>query len=188
MRKLKRLPSPAMVIAVISLTVALGGSAYALKRNSIGTKQLKANAVTEKKVKDGAITAGKIAAGAVGRDKLDAGQQTAWALVNGTGIGSIVAQSGGITMAPGGGGGSYFVRFPFPLPGHAILGNVQSAQGGGEMATGICGNPSPVAGVERLFCNTTSPGDNTTSVARVETLSDTGAATTKNFYVAVLPK
>jgi hypothetical protein len=56
------------------------------------------------------------------------------------------------------------------------------------MATGICGNPVPSAGVEQLFCNTTSPADNNTSVARIETLNSAGAATTKNFYVAVLPK
>jgi hypothetical protein len=186
MRRLNRVPSPGTVIAVIALTVALGGTAYAVKK--IGTKQLKANAVTKKKIADNAVTSKKIAAGAVTRGKLEAGQQTAWALVNGTGTGSIVAQSGGVSTVAGLGGGSYFVKFPFALPGHAIVGNVQSAQGGGEMATGICGNPVPSAGVEQLFCNTTSPADNNTSVARIETLNSAGAATTKNFYVAVLPK
>ena len=186
MKRLKKVPSPGTVIAIIALAVALGGTAYAAKK--IGAKQLKANAVTEKKVRDGAITERKVAAGAITRGKLAADQQTAWALVNGSGSGSIVASSGGISMAPGLGGGSYFVRFPFALPGHAIVGNVQSAQGGGEMATGICGNPAPVAGVEQLFCNTTSPADNNPSVARVETLNSAGAATARNFYVAVLPK
>ena len=178
---------------MIALTVALGGTAYAVKK--IGTKQLKANAVTKKKIADNAVTSKKIAAGAVTRGKLEAGQQTAWALVNGTGTGSIVAQSGGVSTVAGLGGGSYFVKFPFALPGHAIVGNVQSAQGGGEMATGICGNPVPSAGVEQLFCNTTSPAGiltaracRNTSVARIETLNSAGAATTKNFYVAVLPK
>ena len=186
MKRLMHVPSPGTVIAVIALAVALGGTAYAAKK--IGAKQLKANAVTEKKVKDGAITDRKIAAGAVSRGKLEAGQQTAWALVNGAGTGSIVAQSGGISTAPGLGGGSYFVKFPFPLPGHAIVGNLQSAQGGGEMATGICGNPIPSAGVEQLFCNTTNPADNNTSVTRIETLNNGGAPTAKNFYIAVLPK
>jgi hypothetical protein len=186
MRRLKRVPSPGTIIGVVALVVALSGTAYAVKK--IGTKQLKANAVTKKKIADNAVATKKIADGAVTRGKLEAGQQTAWALVNGTGSGSVVAQSGGITMAPGLGSGSYFVRFPFALPGHAIVGNVQSAQGGGEMATGICGNPAPVSGVEQLFCNTTSPADNNTSVARIETLDDTGAATALSFYVAVLPK
>jgi hypothetical protein len=186
MKRLMQIPSPGTVIAMIALIVAVGGTAYAAKK--IGTKQLKANAVTEKKVKDAAISSRKIADGAVTRGKLETGQQTAWALVNGAGTGSIVAQSGGISTAPGLGGGSYFVRFPFPLSGHAIVGNLQSAQGGGEMATGICGNPAPAAGVELLFCNTTSPADNNGSVARVETLNSAGAATAKNFYIAVLPK
>jgi hypothetical protein len=42
-----------LVISLIALFVALGGSAYAassLPKNSVGTKQLKNNAVTEKKI------------------------------------------------------------------------------------------------------------------------------------------
>lgn len=43
------------VVAVIALFVALGGSAYGLQRNSVGTKQLKNRAVTKKKVAKRAI-------------------------------------------------------------------------------------------------------------------------------------
>lgn len=53
-----RRPSPAMLVALISLLVALGGSAYAainLPANSVGTKQLKNNAVISDKVKDGSL-------------------------------------------------------------------------------------------------------------------------------------
>lgn len=60
MKHLVRLrPSPAMVVACIALTVALGGTSYAaikLPKNSVGTKQLKTNAVTSPKVKNDAIT------------------------------------------------------------------------------------------------------------------------------------
>jgi len=52
-----------MIVAVIALIVALGGSAYAAKK--IGSKQLKKNAVTTKKIKNGAVTAAKLANGAV---------------------------------------------------------------------------------------------------------------------------
>jgi hypothetical protein len=48
-----RRPSPAMVVALIALCVALGGGAYAaikLPRNSVGTKQLKKGAVTPPKL------------------------------------------------------------------------------------------------------------------------------------------
>jgi len=58
-----RAPSPAFVISLIALLVALGGTAYAatsLPRNSVGTKQLKKNAVTAPKIKKGAVTAAKI--------------------------------------------------------------------------------------------------------------------------------
>jgi hypothetical protein len=50
---LRRLPSPAMVVACIALAVALGGTSYAaikLPRNSVGTKQLQKNAVVATKL------------------------------------------------------------------------------------------------------------------------------------------
>jgi hypothetical protein len=53
-RILRHRPSPAMVIAGIALTAALGGTSFAavnaLPRNSVGTKQLKNGAVTRKKI------------------------------------------------------------------------------------------------------------------------------------------
>jgi hypothetical protein len=58
-----RRPSPALVIAVIALFAALGGTAYAgfaVPKNSVGSPQLKKNAVTTKKIKNGAVTAAKI--------------------------------------------------------------------------------------------------------------------------------
>ena len=75
MKWLSRLrPSPSMVIAMIALAVALGGTGYAaivLPANSVGTKQLKKSAVTSVKVKDGSLLnadfkAGQIPAGPVG--------------------------------------------------------------------------------------------------------------------------
>lgn len=59
----RALPSPAMVVALTALFVALGSSAYAafsLPKNSVGNKQLKNGAVTTKKIKNGAVTASKI--------------------------------------------------------------------------------------------------------------------------------
>ena len=63
-----------MVIAMIALAVALGGTGYAaivLPANSVGTKQLKKSAVTSVKVKDGTLLkadfkAGQIPAGPAG--------------------------------------------------------------------------------------------------------------------------
>lgn len=56
MRSLK--PSPAMLVALLALFVALGGSSYAalnLPKGSVGPKQLKKNAVTSTKVKPGSL-------------------------------------------------------------------------------------------------------------------------------------
>lgn len=55
-----RLPTPGTVLAVVALTVALGGTAYAaglLPAGSVGTAQLKVGAVVSSKVKDGSLLA-----------------------------------------------------------------------------------------------------------------------------------
>jgi hypothetical protein len=60
---LRRRPSPSMVISVIALIVAMGGTGYAalsLPKNSVGSKQLKKNAVTASKIKKNAITGSKV--------------------------------------------------------------------------------------------------------------------------------
>ena len=56
-------PSPAMIVAMVALIVALGGTSYAatkLSKNSVGTPQIKKNAVTGAKIKNKAVTAAKI--------------------------------------------------------------------------------------------------------------------------------
>jgi hypothetical protein len=70
-RKGIRLPSPAMVVAIIALLVGLGGGAYAAKiklgKNVVKTKNIKNEAVTEAKIAGGAVTEKKIADAARGR-------------------------------------------------------------------------------------------------------------------------
>ena len=69
-----RRPSPALVVSIVALSVALGGTSYAavvLPANSVGARQLKRDAVTAAKVKDGSLLradfgAGQIPAGATG--------------------------------------------------------------------------------------------------------------------------
>jgi hypothetical protein len=58
-----RRPSPAMVLAMIALILALAGTAFAgvkLGRNSVGTFQLRNGSVTTAKLKKGAVTPAKI--------------------------------------------------------------------------------------------------------------------------------
>ncbi|HET9890908.1 MAG TPA: hypothetical protein VFQ42_10435 [Mycobacterium sp.] len=56
-------PSAGLVVAVVALIMALGGTAYAgvtLGKNSVGTKQIKNGAVTSKKITNGAVTGSKL--------------------------------------------------------------------------------------------------------------------------------
>jgi hypothetical protein len=65
-------PSPALVVAVIALIVALGGTGYAaitLPAHSVGTGQLKKAAVTTSKIRRDAVTTSKVKPDALsGRD------------------------------------------------------------------------------------------------------------------------
>jgi hypothetical protein len=60
----KHRPSPAMVVALVALFVAMGGTGYAvtkLPRRSVGPAQLRKNAVRSEHIKAGAITTAKLA-------------------------------------------------------------------------------------------------------------------------------
>ncbi len=89
----KRLNSASGPIALVALFVALGGSAYALQANSVGTKELKNRAVTTPKIAPKAVTgprlapaavkAGRIANGAVISPKIANGAVTAPKIADG---------------------------------------------------------------------------------------------------------
>ena len=64
MKRFKRVPSPAMVVALIALFVAIGGSAYAGIK--VDTNQIENGAVTAPKLRNGAVTGSKISGSAVG--------------------------------------------------------------------------------------------------------------------------
>lgn len=92
------LPSPAMVVALIALAIALSGTAYAA--TTIGTKQIKDGAVTTPKLHDGAVTAAKLANGAVTAQRLRNDAVTAGKVKDG----SLLAadfRPGELTKAPG---------------------------------------------------------------------------------------
>ena len=127
MKRLRRLtPSPAMVVACIALTVALGGTSYAaltLPRNSVGTKQLKKNAVTTLKVKNNAITSPKVKNDAItspkvknnaitGADVLESslGQVPSAA----SAVTAVTATTAGTAAPSGPAGGSLAGTYPAP--------------------------------------------------------------------------
>jgi hypothetical protein len=121
-RILRRLPSPAMVVACVALAVALGGTSYAaikLPRNSVGPAQLKRdavtatklatrsvgprklqnNAVSERNVKDGSLTGAKIVESTLDKVPSAANADTAGnaVLAGGNSVRRFVT-----TVAPGG--------------------------------------------------------------------------------------
>jgi hypothetical protein len=66
MRRKNLRPSPALIVAILALFVALGGTGFAaLSRHSVGTKQLKDGAVTSSKIHKHAVTRKRIARNAV---------------------------------------------------------------------------------------------------------------------------
>lgn len=67
-RRRFRRPGPALIVALLALAVALGGTGYAavsLPANSVGTEQLKNRAVTEQKVSLRSLRARDFAAGQI---------------------------------------------------------------------------------------------------------------------------
>jgi hypothetical protein len=69
MSNLKGRQSPALVVSLIALFVALGGGAYAAKK-------IKNNAISAKKLKDVSVNADKLQDNAVGTDKITDGAVT----------------------------------------------------------------------------------------------------------------
>ncbi len=88
------LPSPAMLVALLALFVALGGSAYAVKK----TTTAPANSVVTKSIKKGAVTRLKLANGAVGANQLLPGAVGAPQIADG-GVGTSEIADGAITGA-----------------------------------------------------------------------------------------
>ncbi len=68
MSRRRKAPSPALILALISLFVSIGGVGYAASR--IGTDDLKNGAVTKKKLHKKAVSAAKIKEQAVKTEKI----------------------------------------------------------------------------------------------------------------------
>jgi hypothetical protein len=151
-----RLPSPAMLIALVALIIALGGTSYAaisLPKNSVGTKQIRKRAVTKSKIRPNAITsskvknrsllakdfkAGQLPAGPKGDkgDKGDAGRSALSSLQSGD------VESGAFGLEEAGAAGNLhgaLVSFPIALPAAISGTNV-------HFITGVSGANCPGAG------------------------------------------
>lgn len=126
-------PSPAMVVAILALCLAVGGTAFAavkLGKNAVKTKNIKngavteskiaGNAVTESKIAGSAVTEGKIASGAVSAGKLSGSAKALWVETNFGSNTSIKNQSGGVTVSAGPSTGEAIVNFGVDVTNRAI--------------------------------------------------------------------
>ena len=69
----RRVPSPAMGVALVALALSLGGTSYAVTKiepRSVGNKQLKRGAVGNRQIKRSAVSASRIRANAVTGSKV----------------------------------------------------------------------------------------------------------------------
>jgi len=130
-KRLVRRPSPAMVVAILALCLAVGGTAFAavkLGKNAVKTKNIKNSAVTESKIAgnavtgskiaDSAVTESKIASGAVSAGKLAGSAKSTWVETQFGGF-TIARQSGGVTVTADG-TGKAAVNFGIDLSGRGI--------------------------------------------------------------------
>ncbi|HXY84002.1 MAG TPA: hypothetical protein VEH52_00855 [Gaiellaceae bacterium] len=200
MKRLKILrPSPAMIVACMALAVALGGTSYAavvLAPNSVGTVQLKNGSVTAKKVKLHSLLAANFRAGQIPRGPAGpAGPAGAagpagpagpagsvalkWAVVKPDG--TIVAQSGGITLVSHLASGQYILGMGGDVSGKLVLasgGNAgDSSDQRGETTASPCGGTT-----DGHTCVTPY---NSTSNLEVETRNDANLPADHSFYVGV---
>jgi len=102
-RILRSRPSPALVISLLALFIALGGVTYAasLPRNSVGTAQLKRGAVRNSDIFRGAVSASKLRRGAVTNSKLAANAVTGGKVRDGslTGADLVLSSLGTVPRA-----------------------------------------------------------------------------------------
>jgi hypothetical protein len=166
-----RRPSPATVISIVALIVALGGSAYAaqtinggaIKKQTIGGGKLKKNTLTGFQIKNsklGTVPAARRAA------------HTYWAVVNnppGPGNAALArASDAGIAAAEG--GGAVAVSFPQSIAGCANVANRNNA-----------GTTPPGAG----FAQTNTAAANAGAV-EVRTRDEKGSPEDADFHLVVV--
>lgn len=204
-------PSPAIVIAMIALLVALAGTGYAATRlpvNSVGTLQLRNNAVTSPKVKDRSLlkvdfAAGQLprgargpagapgppgapgAKGATGPAGPSGTAATRWALIGKDG--NVITSSSPAPVAVQSSPGLYFVNFGSSVAGHAIVVSsaYRDADNGlrGTVFATICGAGSGTPPPDASTCTS----NNNTSTVFVATLNNSNTLPASHaFYIAVL--
>ena len=150
-RLLGHRPSPAMVVAMLALFIAMVGTSYAaikLPANSVGSKQIKANAVVSSKIKDGSLTRKDFAA-----SQLPAGAQGLQGLPGLTGAAGAPGAQG--AQGPEGAPAVTFIDVVNSVTGlGAQTANCPAGEiatgGGGDSSNGLVATSRPVIGMTGL--------------------------------------
>ena len=124
----RRLPSPAMIVAVVALVAALGGSAVALQgKNSVKGNDIAKGAVKSRAIATGAVNSAKIAQGAVGAPDMDVFRNANAAVGVSTGSGPPVDLGGpSVTISvPAGGLVGIYARADLLATGGGMDGGAQ---------------------------------------------------------------
>ena len=172
MKQLKsRRPSPAMVVAVIALVVALAGTAYAaqtinggaIKKQTIGAGKLKHKTLTGYQINTnqlGVVPAAQRAS------------HTYWAVVNNpTGAGNAaLARASDATISAAEGGGAVAVTFPINVSGCANVAGRNNA-----------GTTVPGAGYAQTNTSPANP-----NAIEVRTRDEKGADADADFHLIVV--
>jgi hypothetical protein len=206
MRHIVRRPSPGLVVGLIALFVALGGTGYAavvLPAHSVGTKQLKRNAVTSSKVKNFSLLRRDFKRGQLPRGPQGpagprgaTGPQGATGPAGPSALGTV--PSGQTIRGAVGGDFHAFdstasdfgvdVTFPIPAPAGVsdddVFVNVASWQDAGGQTTpttgdtnaGCTGNPSTPTAPPGKVCIYVSGADHAFNLAGYSVLFGTGAS------------
>jgi hypothetical protein len=190
------------LVAWLALFVALGGTSLAASHYAItSTKQINPKVLNALKGKTGVAgpqgpagangaagaNGGAGATGAKGEpgakgETGPAGPGAAWALVNSDG--TILEQSGGISVPTHGAGGDDFLAFPSSVEGHDIIVSLSGKNGGSGPSSGV-----PVAGPcgppDGSSCAGTNPAYDDGTHVHVY-VGGAGAVGTFAYYITVL--
>jgi hypothetical protein len=202
-RILSRRPSPALVIACISLFIALGGVSYGVATGSIDSREIKDGSIRNKDFKDGTLRGQEakrdgFGGGAIKEKtlgKIDA-SSVRWALVNEDGV--IEEQSGGFTVVskPGLNGQppanpNIYIDAGSSLVGHGLSATtaIQNRidRGGTPEADPTFGGDVAVGRCNTAAINCVPTGTNVDNVLVVRSLNNNNDPTTqtRRFYVEV---
>jgi hypothetical protein len=183
-------PSPAMLVALLALCLAVGGTAVAavkLGKNAVKTKNIKNGAVTESKIAGGAVTesklgngavsSAKIANGAVGSGQLSGTAKALWVETDLASTTNIKNQSGGISLHAGPATGETVVDFGTDVTNHAISVTPNLNLGSVTVEYGRCTD---------VGCGPTFTG-NPNAVEVFTFATDTGNLVNSGFLAIALP-